>query len=53
MTPSFFGSQDLEDREGRHVMVMVTDGGDTVSSKTYHQALESLHRPTLFSTPSW
>src|SRR6476661_2546175 len=40
----FLGSQDLEDREGRHVMVMVTDGADTGSSKTYHQALESLHR---------
>jgi Ca-activated chloride channel family protein len=39
-----FGSQALEDRDGRHVMVMVTDGGDTVSSTTYHQALAYLHR---------
>ena len=39
----YLGSQDLEDREGRHVMVIVTDGGDTISSKTYHQALEALH----------
>jgi Ca-activated chloride channel family protein len=39
-----FGSQSLEDRDGRHVMVMVTDGGDTISSTTYHQALAALHR---------
>ncbi len=40
----YLGCQDLEERQGRHVMVMVTDGGDTISSKTYHEALESLHR---------
>jgi Ca-activated chloride channel family protein len=39
----YLGSQDLEDREGRHVMVIVTDGADTVSSKTYQQALQALH----------
>jgi len=32
---------DVEDRQGRHVMIIVTDGGDTVSSKTFHQALEA------------
>ncbi len=39
-----FGSRSLEERDGRHVMVMVTDGGDTVSSTTYPQALADLHR---------
>ncbi len=37
----FLASRDLEYRNGRHVMVLVTDGGDTTSRKNYHQALES------------
>lgn len=37
----FLASRDLEYRNGRHVMVLVTDGGDTTSYKDYHQALES------------
>lgn len=37
----FLASRELEYRGGRHVMVLVTDGGDTTSSKDYHQALES------------
>src|SRR5450759_1739095 len=40
----YFASGRLEDREGRHVMVIVTDGGDTTSRKTYHQALEAAQR---------
>lgn len=35
---------DLEDRDGRHVLVVVTDGGDTTSRKRYHDALEAAHR---------
>ncbi len=31
----------LQDREGRHVMIIVTDGGDTTSTKNFHEALES------------
>jgi len=31
----------LEDREGRRVMVIVTDGGDTTSTKDFHAALEA------------
>ena len=31
----------LEGREGRHVMIVVTDGGDTTSSKTFHDALRA------------
>jgi Ca-activated chloride channel family protein len=37
----FLASRELQYRKGRHVMVMVTDGGDTTSSKDFHQALEA------------
>jgi Ca-activated chloride channel family protein len=37
----FLASHELEFRSGRHVMVLVTDGGDTTSSVNYHQALEA------------
>ena len=40
----FLGSRELEYRNGRHVMVLVTDGGDTTSTKDYHGALESAQR---------
>jgi Ca-activated chloride channel homolog len=32
----------LEDRDGRKVLIIVTDGGDTTSSKTLKQALEAV-----------
>ncbi|MBV9507299.1 MAG: VWA domain-containing protein [Acidobacteriia bacterium] len=35
----YLASRDLEDREGRKVLVIVTDGGDTTSSKNLKQAL--------------
>lgn len=37
----YFSSQHLEMRDGRHVIVIVTDGGDTTSVKNFHQALQS------------
>lgn len=37
----YLAAQNLEDRDGRRVMILVTDGGDTTSNKTYHQALEA------------
>jgi len=37
----YLAALDLEPREGRKVMVIVTDGGDTVSRKDSHQALQS------------
>jgi len=37
----YLASRGLELREGRHVMVLVTDGGDTTSNKDFHQALEA------------
>jgi Ca-activated chloride channel homolog len=37
----YLSAGELEDREGRHVMVVVTDGGDTTSTKDFHAALEA------------
>jgi Ca-activated chloride channel family protein len=37
----YAGSKDLEDRDGRHVVVVVTDGGDTTSVRRYQDALEA------------
>jgi len=37
----YFASRHLEEREGRKVMVIVTDGGDTTSVKDFHAALDS------------
>ena len=44
-------SRDLEGRDGRHVIVIVTDGGDTTSSKDFHQALESIQRADAIMYP--
>jgi len=38
-----WGSQDLEKREGRKAIIVVTDGDDTYSRTTSHQALEAAH----------
>ena len=35
----YLASQDIATREGRHVLVIVTDGGDTTSSKKFGDAL--------------
>ena len=37
----YFASQALEDREGRRVIVIVSDGADTTSSKNFHEAVQS------------
>jgi Ca-activated chloride channel family protein len=39
----YLAAQDLEDRDGRHVMVIVTDGGDTTSVIDSHKALAAAH----------
>lgn len=39
----FFSTRALEDREGRRVIVVVTDGADTTSVKTFQEALEAVH----------
>ena len=40
----YYAAQELRGREGRHVMVIVTDGGDTTSGRKYKEALESAQR---------
>jgi Ca-activated chloride channel family protein len=37
----FVGSEALESRQGRKVMVVITDGGDTVSKTDYQEALRA------------
>jgi Ca-activated chloride channel family protein len=37
----YLGSHALEPRSGRKVMVVITDGGDTVSSVNYHEAVRA------------
>ncbi len=39
----YLGGERIQDREGRRVMIVVTDGADTVSSKNYHEALRAAH----------
>jgi Ca-activated chloride channel family protein len=38
-----FGAQDLKARDGRHVAVIISDGGNTFGKTTYLQALEAAH----------
>ena len=37
----YLGSQALSKRQGRKVLVVITDGGDTMSQVDYHEALRS------------
>ena len=39
----YLGSERIEDRDGRRVLIVVTDGADTVSTKNYHEALRAAH----------
>jgi Ca-activated chloride channel homolog len=47
----YFASQELRGRPGRHVMVIVTDGGDTTSAKKYKDALEAVQRAEAIMYP--
>jgi Ca-activated chloride channel family protein len=47
----YFGCQELQGREGRHVMVVVTDGGDTTSVKKYTDAIDSAQRSDAILFP--
>jgi len=38
-----FATDSLANREGRRVVIAVTDGGDTTSARTYQEALRALH----------
>ena len=40
---TYLAAQDLEDRQGRKVLIVVTDGGDTTSRHNFRQALEMAH----------
>jgi Ca-activated chloride channel family protein len=40
----YLSSGGLRNRDGRHVMVVVTDGGDTTSGKKYRDAVEAVQR---------
>ena len=40
----YLAAPDLRDRQGRHVIVVVTDGGDTTSAKNYRDAVEAAQR---------
>ena len=44
-------SEGLRDREGRHVVVVVTDGGDTTSRLKYKEGLEAAHRAEVALYP--
>lgn len=43
----YLASDNLADREGRHVMVVVTDGNDTTSYKRFDDALKAAQRADI------
>jgi Ca-activated chloride channel homolog len=47
----YLASDELSGREGRHVMVVVTDGGDTTSYKKYEDALFAAQRSDVVMYP--
>lgn len=47
----YLASGTLADREGRHVMVVVTDGGDTTSYRRYEDALGAAQRADVTLYP--
>jgi Ca-activated chloride channel family protein len=44
-------SEDIADREGRHVVVVVTDGADTVSASNYQRAMRAAHAADVVLYP--
>jgi len=47
----YLASNDLDFRDGRHIIVLVTDGDDTTSAKDFHQALEAAQRSEVSVYP--
>lgn len=47
----YLASDSLDGREGRHVMVVITDGGDTTSYKRYEDALKAAQRADVVMYP--
>lgn len=39
---AYLAARDIEDRDGRHVMIIVTDGGDTTSKQNFQSALRAV-----------
>lgn len=39
----YLAAQELEDRQGRKVLIVVTDGGDTTSRHSFKESLEAVH----------
>lgn len=44
-------SERVQDRDGRHVLIVISDGGDTTSRYDYHAALKALHRADAILYP--
>ena len=40
---AYLASRSLEDRPGRRVLIVVTDGGDTTSAHSFKESLEAVH----------
>lgn len=47
----FHAARDLQPRDGRHVMVIVSDGGNTTSSKRFEDAREAVQRADAVMYP--
>jgi Ca-activated chloride channel family protein len=47
----YLASRQIEDREGRHIMVIVTDGGDTTSRQTFLTALRAAQQSEVVIYP--
>jgi Ca-activated chloride channel homolog len=47
----YLASDVLSGREGRHVLILVTDGGDTTSYKKYNDALAAAQRSDVIMYP--
>ncbi len=47
----YLAARDLESRDGRHAMIVITDGGDTTSTKDFDAALEAAQRAETILYP--
>ena len=47
----YLGSEALENRQGRKVMVMITDGGDTMSKVDFHEAVREAQQSEAIVYP--
>lgn len=47
----YLGSESLEERKGRKVMVIITDGGDTISKIDFHEAVREAQQSEAIIYP--